>query len=220
MAKNKLDPQRDTAEIEWLERVCGLLEQHSKNQWVIGDALLEGEKWQVTGISGKELHDAADQVNQAQKGAADEHTTYQLSIGGHNPYDVVAERSGYDKSSLLDFMRVARAFPAAKRRADLTWSHHQAVAADWIMDKQRNELLDTAESAKLSVSGLRKQVAALMGTDEIAKSYQHLSFELPRTKAEKLEKLAKKENRKLASLLDQAVDMLLEHYAAQKKKAA
>lgn len=220
MAKDKLNPKHNAAEIEWLDRVCGLLEQHSKSQWVIGDALLEGEKWQITGVSGKELRETADQKNHAQRGAEDEHTPYQLSIGGHNPYDAVAERSGYDKSSLLDFMRVSRAFPAAKRVAGLTWSHHQAVAADWIPDKQRTELLDAAESAKLSVSGLRKQVAALVGTDEIAKSYQHLSFELPRTKAEKLEKLAKKENRKVASLLDQAVDMLLEHYAAQKKKAA
>jgi hypothetical protein len=217
-------PDIDKHEQAWLDKVCALLEQNKKYQWVIGDALLEGEKWIVPGVSGKDLHEHADHLNHSQKGAEDEHTPYTLSIGGYSPYDEVCKRTGYDKSTLQDFMRVARAFPASKRITELSWSHHQACAAEWLTDKQRADLMFHAENQKLPLGTLRQRVRDL-NTDEFGdapstKGYQQLSFKLPLTAYEKLEKISKREKRKVGNLMEQAVDLLFAHYDKQKKMKA
>lgn len=207
-------------ELKWLDKVCALLEQDKKMQWVIGDALLEGERWRTGGGFGAELHAAKKQsVKHTEPEGEEAKVPYQMGIKGHDPLDEVVKRTGYDKSSLQDFMRVARVFPDGKREMALSWSHHQACAAEWLTDKQRDDLLGRAQNQKLSVGALRQQVREL-NTDEFAsaKGYQQLHFHLPQTKFDKLNRIAKKEKRKLPSLIEQAVDLLLDEYADKQTK--
>jgi hypothetical protein len=207
-------------ERKWFDKVVALLEADKKAQWVIGDALLEGEKWLVKGISGKDLHADASARNHAQKGAEDEKTPWQASLGGYNPYEAVAEETGYDKGTLLEFCRVARTFSANKRVMEVSWSHHQAVASDGLSDKKRQDLLEQAANQKLSLSALRTRVRAITGDEMATAGYQQLSFKLPQADVTKLEKIAKREKRKLASLMEQAVDLLFQHFSEKQKKAA
>lgn len=219
MAKSELDKY----EAAWLDKVCELLEADKKHQWAIGDELLKGECWFVKGISGKELHDMDDQANRAQQGAEDEHTPYKVSIGGHDPYAAVAKRSGYDRSSLQDFMRVSRVFPAGKRVMELSWSHHQACAAKWLTDDKREELLELALPTRnamgtaMSVAKLRRLVNE-QNTNEFDRAYANVSFKLPKAKADRLDKLAKKEKRTVGNLMEQAVDLLFGTITETKKK--
>jgi hypothetical protein len=228
MAKNFQALYKDFAalskeEAAWLDKVCALLEQDRKHQWVIGDALLEGERYVIAGGFGAELHAAKKQAAKNTEPDGEEHKVpYQLALKGHNPIEEVAKRSGYDESSLKDFMRVARAFPtASKRVAGLSWSHHQACAAEWLTEKQREVLLDRAENNHWSVNTLRQEVLK-KNTDEFAgaKDYKSLSFRLPQSTLSKLKKIAKQEERKVDSLLEEAVGWLLDEYAGKKKSKA
>lgn len=215
-------------ETAWLDKVCALLAQDNKMQWSIGDTLLEGEQWHAPGITGRELHEFKKDQKRRNENSdtriaeeGDEKPVgYQMGMKGHDPIEEVAKRSGYDKSTLLDFARVAKKFPATKRFANLTWSHHQACAAGWLTDKQSIDLLERAETQKLSVGKLRQLVSEKNTDDFAGKGYKSLSFKLPQTIVNKLEKIAKQEKRKMGSLIEQAVDLLLEEYTDNKKKKA
>ena len=103
---------------------------------------------------------------------------------------------------------------------EVSWSHHQAVASEQLTDKKRTDLLEQAANQKLSVSALRARVRAITGDEMATAGYQQLSFKLPSAIATKLEKIAKREKRKVGSLMEQAVDLLLAHYEKQRLKAA
>ena len=214
-------------EEEWLEKVVALLDEDKKRQWAIGDLLLEGETWLVPGMSGKDLHADDAKRNDESKGPTDEKVPFRLGVPGHDPYEVVCKRSGYDKSSLQDFMRVSRAFPAGTRVAELSWGHHQAAAAKWLTHKQRADLLHGAanyfmgknnHTTTMPLATLREKVNKLNKNeiDDADSGVRQLSFGLPVTLREKLDRLAKQQDRTVAELMEQAVKLLIEHYKAKK----
>jgi hypothetical protein len=71
-------------------------------------------------------------------------------------YTGAARITGYDPRSLANMASVARAFPVSRRRAQLSWSHHAAVAA---LDPEDQDLwLDRAVEDRLSVADLRLEI--------------------------------------------------------------
>jgi hypothetical protein len=223
MSKTTIDNPKEQA---WVDKVVALLDTDKKMQWTIGETLLDGEQFVVPGITGREMHQFKKDARRRQDEddnagpVSEKKVGYQTSMKGHDPLDAIIMRTGYDKSSLLDFMRVARVFPADKRVMTLSWSHHQAVAAEGLTDKERKDLLERAENNKYSVNALRHLVRERT-TDDIANAgYQQVSFKVPQAIATKLEKLAKKEKRTVANLMEQAVDLLFDEFTEKKSKAA
>jgi hypothetical protein len=80
---------------------------------------------------------------------------YGMARWGHR-YTEAARVTGYDPRSLANMASVASSFPLSRRRDNLTWSHHAAVAALEIGEQDR--WLDFAISERLSVSDLRTEI--------------------------------------------------------------
>ena len=74
-------------------------------------------------------------------------------------YTHAAKITGYDPRSLANMASVSAAFDLSRRRDDLTWSHHVAVAA--LSDEEQNLWLDRAAAEKLSVADLRTELRAV-----------------------------------------------------------
>jgi hypothetical protein len=76
-------------------------------------------------------------------------------------YSAAARITGYDPRSLANVASLASTFPLSRRRDNLTWSHHAAVAALPVEDQDR--WLDRAEEERLSVADLRVELRAVQG---------------------------------------------------------
>jgi len=62
---------------------------------------------------------------------------------------------------LADCARVAAAFPPSKRSPTLSFGHHRTLASRWLEPVQRFQLLERAESGRLSVRELESLVQEL-----------------------------------------------------------
>lgn len=85
-------------------------------------------------------------------------------------YSDAARATGYDPRSLANMASVAHAFPASRRRDNLTWSHHAAVVA--LRADEQDRWLDRAILERLSVADLRIE---LRGQKRLNKSTQSQS---------------------------------------------
>lgn len=75
-------------------------------------------------------------------------------------YTHAAKITGYDPRSLANMASVSAAFHSSRRRDDLTWSHHVAVAA--LPEEEQEQWLDRAGEENLSVADLRTELRATM----------------------------------------------------------
>lgn len=73
-------------------------------------------------------------------------------------YTQAAKITGYDPRSLANMASIAAAFDSSRRRDDLTWSHHVAVAA--LPVREQDSWLDRAAAEGLSVADLRTELRA------------------------------------------------------------
>lgn len=73
-------------------------------------------------------------------------------------YTQAAKITGYDPRSLANMASIAAAFDTSRRRDDLTWSHHVAVAA--LPEEEQESWLDRATAENLSVADLRTELRA------------------------------------------------------------
>lgn len=73
-------------------------------------------------------------------------------------YTQAAKITGYDPRSLANMASIAAAFESSRRREDLTWSHHVAVAA--LPEDEQEKWLNRAAAERLSVADLRTELRA------------------------------------------------------------
>ncbi len=73
-------------------------------------------------------------------------------------YARASKISGYDPQTLMNMVYVATRFPTSRRRENLSWSHHEALAALEAGDQDR--WLDRASRHRWSVSDLRTMLRA------------------------------------------------------------
>jgi hypothetical protein len=71
-------------------------------------------------------------------------------------YVRAARITGYDVQTLMNMVYVASRFDSARRRQNLSWSHHAELAA--LEPEQQDYWLDRAENERLSVRCLREEV--------------------------------------------------------------
>jgi hypothetical protein len=74
-------------------------------------------------------------------------------------YAQAARITGYDVPSLRNMAWLAAEFDLSRRRDDLTWSHHAAVAG--LPLDEREPWLDRAAQHRLSVAELRREIRAV-----------------------------------------------------------
>jgi hypothetical protein len=71
-------------------------------------------------------------------------------------YARAARITGYDVQTLMNMVYVASRFETSRRRENLSWSHHETLAA---LDAQEQEhWLDRAAAEKLSISDIRLEL--------------------------------------------------------------
>lgn len=87
-------------------------------------------------------------------------------------YTQAAKITGYDPRSLANMAYIAAAFKSSRRRDDLTWSHHVAVAA--LPEADQEAWLDRSVSEGFSVADLRTELRAApkKGRDAAAALHQ------------------------------------------------
>lgn len=73
-------------------------------------------------------------------------------------YSRAARITGYDAKSLMNMVYVATRFEVSRRRENLSWSHHAAIASLDIHQQER--WLDFSERQRLSVHCLRLELAS------------------------------------------------------------
>lgn len=73
-------------------------------------------------------------------------------------YARASKISGYDPQTLMNMVYVATRFSVSRRRENLSWSHHEALAALEAEDQDR--WLDQAAQHRWSVSDLRMMLRA------------------------------------------------------------
>lgn len=71
-------------------------------------------------------------------------------------YTRAVKLTGYDVQSLMNMVYVASRFEISRRRENLSWSHHAALAA--LDAPSQDHWLDRAGSDKLSVADLRAEL--------------------------------------------------------------
>jgi hypothetical protein len=100
-------------------------------------------------------------------------------------YSDAARATGYDPRSLANMASVAHAFPPSRRRDNLTWSHHAAMAG--LNAGEQDRWLDQAVSERLSVADLRTELRRKR-LSRVVKSNRHHSinhiFTCPHCKAD------------------------------------
>lgn len=68
-------------------------------------------------------------------------------------YSRASKITGYDPQTLMNMVYVASRFPISRRRENLSWSHHEALAA--LEPDEQDSWLDQAEGHRWSVADLR-----------------------------------------------------------------
>jgi hypothetical protein len=68
-------------------------------------------------------------------------------------YARASKITGYDTQTLMNMVYVASRFSVSRRRENLSWSHHESLAA--VDVKEQDEWLDRATEHRWSVSDLR-----------------------------------------------------------------
>ena len=81
-------------------------------------------------------------------------------------YAQAAEALGLSERTMQDYHWVSQHVPRSRRRADLTFSHHRAVARRSIDPAQQEQLLELASRRDLSVRELDEEVKAIRATDK------------------------------------------------------
>lgn len=83
-------------------------------------------------------------------------------------YARASKITGYDTQTLMNMVYVASRFPVSRRRENLTWSHHETLAA--LDPDQQDQWLDEAAEHRWSVSDLRlmTRLSRREGSVEIA----------------------------------------------------
>lgn len=66
--------------------------------------------------------------------------------------------TGYDAQTLMNMVYVASRFPISRRRENLSWSHHETLAA--LEPEEQDHWLDEARKHRWSVSDLRVMLRA------------------------------------------------------------
>jgi hypothetical protein len=126
----------------WCANLKSILDSCQKLSWEIGDMLLQGEN-RFYKIFHAQL---AGKIDQARSIPCSYLTA-------------VEKFTGYDHDTLSQFMRVAKAFPPTSRLVgQMSWSHHQAVAA--LPETVRKSVIEKAAEEKLSVVMTRELVRA------------------------------------------------------------
>lgn len=74
-------------------------------------------------------------------------------------YTRVARITGYDVQTLMNMVYVASKFEIPRRRENLSWSHHEALAS--LDSVQQDYWLDHASHERLSVADLRSELRGL-----------------------------------------------------------
>lgn len=74
-------------------------------------------------------------------------------------YAAGARVTGYDTQTLMNMVYVATRFPVSRRREDVSWSHHAAVAA--LGPDEQDRWLNRTVALGLSVRRLRTELAAV-----------------------------------------------------------
>ena len=77
-------------------------------------------------------------------------------------YKLATELTGYDTQTLRNFAYVASRFDTARRRTEVSWSHHAEIAALGA-DAQRR-WLDRVVAERLSLRNLRRELQAERNT--------------------------------------------------------
>lgn len=73
-------------------------------------------------------------------------------------YSLAAKLTGYDVQTLMNRVYVASHFDISRRRENLSWSHHEAVAS--LDSEAQDHWLDQAIKHKMSVVDLRHELRA------------------------------------------------------------
>jgi hypothetical protein len=71
-------------------------------------------------------------------------------------YARAASITGYDVQTLMNMVYVASRFEISRRRENLSWSHHETLAA--LEPEEQDHWLDQAVTKRLSVSDLRLEL--------------------------------------------------------------
>lgn len=85
-------------------------------------------------------------------------------------YVEAAKITGYDVGSLRNMASLASQFDLSRRRDNLTWCHHAAVAS--LEPDEQDHWLDQATAEKLSVSDLRTELRSARRADAEVSSLQ------------------------------------------------
>lgn len=94
-------------------------------------------------------------------------------------YARAAQITGYDKQSLMNMVYVASRFNSSRRRENLSWSHHEAVAA--LDEEGQGYWLDQALAHRWSVADLRTMLRSMRqknddrGAGKFTSSEEHLA---------------------------------------------
>lgn len=201
----------------WLKRGKQIVSDQSRSLWKIADWVVEGQD---------EFEDLVQPL-----GRSDRHLLIQrkaISDGGGAEYfahpmpsfwTVISEETGLKASTLTIYASVARAFPRKKRFLELTFNHHQLVAARDDRDDLLEKCLDVPKGARPRTAGwLEAYISKLDGTtglDTIAPNWVH--FGVPDGQFAKLKQLTKYLQTNISDLIakkmNATLDELLEEYA-------
>jgi len=77
-------------------------------------------------------------------------------------YAWAARVTGYDVQTLMNMVYVASRFDISRRRENLSWSHHETIAA--LDPVEQDRWLDRATEDRLSISDLRSELRSLRRT--------------------------------------------------------
>lgn len=81
-------------------------------------------------------------------------------------YTRAARLTGYDVQTLTNMVYVASRFEISRRRENLSWSHHETLAA--LDPSEQDRWLDRAASERLSISDLRLELRRTRRDTQVA----------------------------------------------------
>ena len=84
---------------------------------------------------------------------------------GYGEHEDVCRQAGLNYDTVRNYARVCVAIEYARRRANLSFGHHEAVAVSTMEDEEQDALLDDAEKCGLSVRQLRNRVGRRLNVE-------------------------------------------------------